>query len=296
MADLPIRSAEGWAEWAKQYHMPINFPSKHRWRRTVRATGRLDVAHRQAKSLLTAGWHPADSAHGFVRRRSTMTAAAPHVGSKIVLAIDLADFYGQVSFDRVSESLRAHFDESTCAWIEGTCFLNGALPVGFRTSPVLSNRAFHEMDLELESLARRNDVRYSRWVDDLIFSGDGVNDDLLERLGEELSASGWSLNSAKTRFMRRSPYVLGLYVGHDADRPRLPRRMKQRLLVESYYFSKYGYAHFGHEGVMAPGRLFGLASYAKVADPELAKLLDVRIVEGYRVTRSQSARSGARAR
>ncbi len=155
-----------------------------------------------------------------------MGAAGRHVGAKSVLAIDLKDFFGQISYERVSSSLfESRFDSEVCAWIEGTCFVDGVLPFGFRTSPTISNQAFHTMDGIIEGLASRHGVVYTRWVDDLTFSGAGVGDELLSDITGALEENGWAVNERKTRFMRRSPYVLGLYVGPDVDQPRLPRRL-----------------------------------------------------------------------
>ena len=42
-----------------------------------------------------------DAAHGFVAGRSTVTNARPHVGQRIVINLDLADFFPSITFPRV---------------------------------------------------------------------------------------------------------------------------------------------------------------------------------------------------
>jgi hypothetical protein len=214
--------------------------------------------------------------------RSTFTGASPHVGSALVLSVDLRNFYGQISFQRVSAVVQKYFEPAVSDWIEGACFVDGRLPFGFRTSPVLSNLAFAGTDLQIAAFARERNVTYTRWVDDLSFSGELVNDEFLEELVELLDADHWQLNERKTRFMRRSPYVLGLYVGHDVDRPRLPRWMRQKLMLETYYFSRYGKSHFERNDVFRRQRLFGLYAYANAVDPKLAARLAPRLAEGLR--------------
>lgn len=281
LGNLDPRSTAEWERWAVPFHRQIAFRIKKRWRSTVRVRGRLDAAHRQARELLRHQWNPAESVHGFVKGRSTRTAAAPHAGAKVVLAVDLEDFYGQVTWGRLETDLNQVFDEDTCAWIQGTCFVDGVLPLGFRTSPVLSNRAFHTTDLALEALCDRFDVTYTRWVDDLMFSGDAVSDQFLVQVRSVLAAHNWVVNERKVRFMRRSPYVLGLYVGQDVDQPRLPRKMKKRLLLESYHFGRRGFEHFSTEGVMSPDRLFGQMTYAASIEPDLAEVLEHRMESGF---------------
>lgn len=283
LGDLHPRSAPEWDDWARKNERIISFRAKHRWRQARRATGRLDSAHKQARTLLAAGWAPSAAVHGFVRAKSTKSAAAVHAGANAVLTLDLADFFGQVTFDRVVNDLRSRFDDRSCDWINGACFRDGSVQLGYRTSPVLSNLAFSSTDEEIVDVARRHGVAYTRWVDDLTFSGAGVSDDLLADVKRTLAGQDWAVNDRKTRFMRRSPYVLGLYVGQDVDRPRLPRRMKQRLLVETYHFSRLGFDHFSHEGVMSPSRLFGRVAYASAIEPKFAELLNERVNAGHRV-------------
>lgn len=285
LSDLGPRTVSEWGTWARNNERSVSFRTKGRWRQAHRAMGRLDTAHRQARAMLAAGWKPSEAVHGFVRTKSTKSAAAVHAGSPVALALDLKDFFGQVTFDRVGDHLRVHFDDRVCNWIEGACFREGAIPLGYRTSPVLSNLAFRGMDENIQRIANGHGVRYTRWVDDLTFSGAGVSDQLLTDVKGALYTGGWAVNDRKTRFMRRSPYVLGLYVGHDVDRPRLPRQMKQRLLVETYHFSRLGFEHFSHEGVMSPNRLFGRIAYAAVIEPDLARLLYERVNAGHRVGR-----------
>ncbi|WP_355705036.1 reverse transcriptase family protein [Microbacterium oxydans] len=260
--------------------MPVSFPVRGGRRVTVRSVGRLDLSLRAFKSLIAEVSFPHASAHGYVRGRSTVSAATPHVGSSLVLSVDLKNFFGQIDFARVSPVLEASFDAQVCQWIEGVCFVSGSLPLGYRSSPALSNIAFASADLEIFNFAAKAGVEYTRWVDDLSFSGEGVGDGFLEGLQALLADEGWLVNARKTRFMRRAPYVLGLYVGRDATEPRLPRRIKQRLLLESYYFAKYGMSHFDRPYVLPPLTLFGYMSYAYSVEPRLATVLGERIVKG----------------
>lgn len=278
----PARSPQEWNEWAAVYRREIKFRSGRRWRVSTRAVGNLDSAFKIASTLLSAGWSPPRSVHGFIRGRSTLTGASPHAGSKLVLSVDLKDFYGQISFRRVATALGVRFDADVLAWVEGCCFMDDKLPLGFRTSPYLSNLAFEEADKQIEELARRRGITYTRWVDDLTFSGYGLADCFLDELREVLETEGWQLNDSKTRFMRRSPYVLGLYVGHDTTSPRIPRWMKKRILKETYYFARFGDAHFATPGVYPRRVLFGLCAYVTHIEPNMSRVIGPRLQQGMR--------------
>lgn len=279
----PPRSAAEWNRWARPYLASVTFRSGRKWRSSKRTVGRLDSALKVAKGLLGAGWTPPEPVHGFVRGCSTVTAALPHVSSKLVLAVDLKDFYGQVTFNRVAATLAERFDDDVLAWVEGACFMDGTLPLGFRTSPMLSNLAFEDSDHAIASVASARGIQYTRWVDDLSFSGGDLDDSFLEELKGVLAEHEWRINDAKTRFMRRSPYVLGLYVGHDVSSPRVPRWVKEKVLVETYYFSKHGASHFERPGVYPRLTLLGLSAYAMFVEPQLAPKIRPRIESGLRL-------------
>ena len=85
-------------------------------------------------------------------------------------------------------------------------------------------------------------MTYTRYADDLTFSGESIDDDLRETIEQILSDQGYRINHTKTRFMRRGgpQYVTGLYVG-EADQPHIPRRIKRLLRQQIYFIRQYGY-------------------------------------------------------
>src|SRR6202042_746067 len=117
----------------------------------------------------------------------------------------------------------------------------GKLPIGISTSPYLSNLAFLSTDRSLAEYAQSEDLSFTRYADDLTFSG-GVANRHLEDIERILDVAGWSVNTRKTAFMRRGgpQYVTGLYVG-ESDRPRIPRKIKRRMRWILHMISKFGY-------------------------------------------------------
>jgi hypothetical protein len=145
-----------------------------------------------------------DAAHGFTRGRSVVTHAALHTGQAAVLRLDLKDFFASVSAARVFGIFRtlgyspavAHVLTGLATntvpqmvWQE-VCRVSDArliqprfwlgrqlatphLPQGAPTSPALANPAAFGLDRRLAGLAASMNVRYSRYADDLIFSGAG---------------------------------------------------------------------------------------------------------------------------
>ena len=225
----------------------VTIPQKRRRRRTVYmpSVGLDRVLKQLALGIsLVSDYNAPAEVHGFVRGRDIRTNATEHLGADVVLRVDLKDFFGTVDGPRLSSALRRfEFEEDCIDAIAGVALVNEALPQGFSTSPILSNLAFHATDEALSGHVHGSGVRYTRYVDDLTFSGprDAVHDELLDAIEALLGDQGWTVNRSKTRFMRRGrpQYVTGLYVG-DPSGPHIPRKMKRMLRREVHFAARFG--------------------------------------------------------
>lgn len=139
------------------------------------------------------------AAHAYRRRRSPLTNAEQHVGRRIVLRFDLRNFFAQISGARVRGIFRlAGFPDAVAARLTGLCtstawqgihrlppfecefeipdehriLFRPHLPQGAPTSPALANLCAWKLDCRLAGLSTRFKANYTRYADDLIFSGD----------------------------------------------------------------------------------------------------------------------------
>lgn len=213
--------------------------------------------------------------HGFVRGRSTISNASEHLGKSCVLRMDLEDFFPSISTATVKASLQAQGYEDEAAELASSIVtIAGKLPIGISTSPFLSNLAFWDTDQPLSEYCHSEDLSFTRYVDDLTFSGEVVDRHLVD-ISRILDGAGWSVNKQKTAFMRRGgpQYVTGLYVG-EADKPRIPRKTKRRMRWIMHMISRFGYdtymAEFGGEDKeMYKRRLIGWARYILTVEPDV---------------------------
>lgn len=247
------------------------------WRTALRPTPSVDVALTALRDGLSLFYSPPNHVHGYVRGRDTTTNARPHCGKRVVLGLDLEDFFGAIKRPRIDDSLKRYgFDEDLIALISSAACVDDALPAGFPSSPILSNIAFLETDAILASYASSKSFALTRYADDMTFSGERLGDLELADIETLLSGHGWRVNSRKTRFMRsgRAQYVTGLYVGL-ADGPRVPRRLKRALRMQLHYLEKHGYQDCHGNIAWTPGhrKVWGLIHYIRRVEPALAEQL-----------------------
>lgn len=160
--------------------------------------------------------HPAS--HGFVRARSIKTYVGPHVGKRVVLKMDLEDFFPTITGARIQTLFRTFgYPEAVADLLGGICtnavrgygdlYARPHLPQGAPTSPLLANLCAYRVDCRLAGLARSAGAAYTRYADDLAFSGDGEFERRVERFSIHaaaiLSEEGFEVNHRKTRIMRQ---------------------------------------------------------------------------------------------
>ena len=186
--------------------------------------------------------HPC--AHGFVRRRSIQTAAQIHGGEQMVICLDLKNFFLMTDMHVVHWVFRRlGYPWSVARALTGLCagivplavfdrlpeaqrpplhvrrrFAMPHLPQGSPTSPALANLAAHRLDARLAGLATSFCANYSRYADDLTFSGDAGfgrgRHAFLAAVSDIVEDEGFAINTRKTRVMPHAgrQQVLGLVV------------------------------------------------------------------------------------
>lgn len=214
--------------------------------------GRLLAVQRRILAGILAHLPPHHAAHGFRRGHSPLTAARPHVGQAVVLRLDLEEFFNSITAARIRAVYRTAGYPEHVAWALAGLSSNRSprvllsalpfaarsrllaphLPQGAPTSPALANLCAFRLDARLAGLAAAAGARYTRYADDLAFSGD---DSLTRRvlrfaaMVEAIAADeGFRLNARKTRVLRAGvrQELAGVVVN---VRPTIRRREFDRL-------------------------------------------------------------------
>jgi retron-type reverse transcriptase len=151
------------------------------------------------------------------------------------------------------------------------------LPQGACTSPGLSNQVARRLDKRLQGLAKKLGLNYTRYADDVTFSGAADFNPrvgyLMARVRHVAEAEGFRVNPKKTRVQRRNTAqkVTGLVVN---DRPGVPRSEVRRLRAILHRAKTEGLAaqnRDGHPHFLA--WLEGKIAYVGMVRPEVGKKL-----------------------
>jgi retron-type reverse transcriptase len=168
---------------------------------------------------------------GFVKRRSAIQGAAMHCGAKWLYSVDIKDFFSSTPIEKVTTSLMAlGYPGHGAHVIAKLCTYGGNLSQGSPASPVLSNLIFKDADIELESLAKEYQVQYTRYADDIIFSGKDVfPSEIKDKIHSVVESRGWQMSMEKERYAE-SPNRLKVYglLVH-GERPRLTKRYRNKI-------------------------------------------------------------------
>jgi len=246
-----------------------------------------------------------EGAHGFVRGRSIQSFAAPHVGRRVVLRMDLEDFFPSISGRRVQAFFRtAGYPEPVADLLGGLCtnavprwawagvqagcdtatifearklYARPHLPQGAPTSPALANVCAYRVDCRLSALAASAGATYTRYADDLAFSGDGEFDRSVERFASRVAAilreEGFEVQHRKTRVMRQGvrQYLAGLVVNARVNTVRADYELLKATLHNCV---RYGPAGQNREGDMSfREHLEGRVAFVAAVHPQRGERL-----------------------
>lgn len=191
--------------------------------------------------------YPAAWSFGYIRKRSTKMNAAIHCGAKLLMKVDLQDFFPSLSENRVKAILlNLGLHESSASVIARILCIDGSLSLGLSASPLLANLACHQLDKKLAACASGSGAKYSRYADDISISGDVLPS--RSEVVQFIQSEGFRVAEEKFRLTKsgQAHFVTGLSVS-DPLQPHVPKWMKRKLRQELYFARKHGLDdHFRH--------------------------------------------------
>ena len=259
----------------------------------------------------------AEQAHGFVPSKSIVTNAKPHLQQKVVINLDLKDFFPTVAYPRIKGLFAGQgYGSEVATLLALICsepetqtvemdaqryYIHSKqryLPQGAPTSPMISNIICRRLDARLQGLATKYGFIYTRYADDLTFSSQQTDkiQALLNWVKVTVKEEGFVLHPDKTRIMHQGARqeVTGIVVNQSLS---VNRKLLKQFRALLFQLKKDGYAgkEWGKGGSLLP-TIKGFAHYVKMVNPQkgehfLAQIAEIIALHGYPSDKEKPARS-----
>ena len=206
---------------------------------------------------------------------STLRNAKHHVGKQVVLKLDILHFFDSIRYSTVKDKVFPEeiYEEPLRILLTMLCYRKDALPQGAPSSPAITNIILYEFDELIGQWCRERDITYTRYCDDMTFSGDFDPAEVIRFVRLELKKLGFLLNEQKTRIQRpgQQQSVTGIVVNEKIS---IPADYCRKLRQELYYCRKFGFQeHLQKIGLEIPAdtyrmRLLGKVNYVLQVHPD----------------------------
>lgn len=167
--------------------------------------------------------------------------AQMHVGTGRILKLDIKDFFGHILFYHIYSYAfpSIYFPPSAGTLLTHLCCCGEVLPQGAPTSAAISNLVMKPFDTYMGNWCEMRGIHYSRYCDDMTFSGDFDAGTVIRKAGGFLKAMGFELNGRKTRVVscHQRQEVTGIVVN---QKPQVTKEYRRRLRQELYFCEKFG--------------------------------------------------------
>ena len=245
---------------------------------------------------------------GFTKKKSIVDNAKQHLNSHTILNIDLENFFETVTerrvfgifkkigfhpnlavefakictgylpeeeFEKLADNVKKHFED----------YSNLPEPVlvqGAPTSPTLSNLACLHLDYRFTNLSNKLGINYTRYADDMTFSGDTKNLPSITLCKKIIEEENFKINWSKKGVYKKGhrQIVTGLLINGSI---RIPKKFKKEIFRHLYFCKKFGPSK--HFELVAPDKayyrewLIGKILFVNSVEPEIAKLMFAKAKE-----------------
>lgn len=167
--------------------------------------------------------------------------AIPHINKKIILKLDIKNFFENISSLDVYNSCFSieYFPKSVGFILTYLCTYDNHLTQGSPTSAYISNLIMKEFDEEIGNWCNINDISYTRYSDDMTFSGNFNPSELIIKIRKMLYKLGLELNNDKIHIVNKSQSqsVTGIIVN---EKLQVNAKYRNKIRQEMYYIKKFG--------------------------------------------------------
>ena len=177
--------------------------------------------------------------------------AFPHVNKEMILKLDIKNFFENISFLDVYNSCFSidYFPKSVGMLLTYLCTYDDHLTQGSPTSAYISNLVMKEFDEELGLWCEEKNISYTRYSDDMTFSGEFSPNEIIIKVRKMLYKLGLELNDSKIHVIYNSSNqnVTGIVVN---EKMQVNIKYRNKIRQEIYYINKFGLdSHLEKRGI-----------------------------------------------
>ena len=243
----------------------------------------LKAIQRQISEMLLIHMPVSRYAKAYRFGNSTLRNAKHHVGKQVVLKLDILHFFDSIRYSTVKDNVFPEeiYAESLRILLTMLCYHKDALPQGAPSSPAITNIILYELDEQIGQWCRERNIAYTRYCDDMTFSGDFEPAEVIRFVRLELKKIGFLLNEQKTKLQHpgQQQTVTGIVVNEKLS---IPADYRRKLRQELYYCRKFGIQeHLQKIGLEIPEdtyrlQLLGKVNYVLQVHPDDRDMLEAR--------------------
>ncbi|EOF9298478.1 reverse transcriptase domain-containing protein [Enterobacter bugandensis] len=230
-----------------------------------------------------------DVVFSYRKNVNVVDAVVPHAQNKFIFKTDLNNFFKSIKRSEIYNNLISQTDQipiiDIVDYIDLICDLvtyHDELPLGFSTSPNISNAIFNQYDIKIKEYCLSKKITYTRYADDILLSSDNYIDknEYIELLNNILTIDGkriFSLNSKKTKLIKKSKNmeIMGVKILPDG-KITVSKKIKNQVETKLYLFIKNQSDFIKYtksNKISSINKLSGQLNYINTIDPEYIEKL-----------------------
>ena len=239
----------GLSNHTEEHYQKIQIPKRNgAWRTLYIPDSLLKYVQKQILHRVLARLPVSYCASAYKKDCSLKENAAPHTGKSIVLKLDILDFFGNITYISVYQHAFPGelFPPPVRTLLAHLCCYRDFLPQGAPTSPYISNLVLFPFDRYMERWCKNQNITYTRYCDDLTFSGSFEPEAVIRKVSSFLLRMGFEINPKKMKICPQGQrqIITGIVVN---EKTQVPKTYRRNLRQEIYYIEKFGLSeHLAH--------------------------------------------------
>ena len=239
----------GLSNHTEEHYQKIQIPKRNgAWRTLYIPDSLLKYVQKQILHKVLTQLPVSYCASAYKKGCSLKENAAPHTGKSIVLKLDILDFFGNITYISVYQHAFPGelFPPPVRTLLAHLCCYRDFLPQGAPTSPYISNLVLFPFDRYMERWCKNQNITYTRYCDDLTFSGSFEPEAVIRKVSSFLLRMGFEINPKKMKICPQGQrqIITGIVVN---EKTQVPKTYRRNLRQEIYYIEKFGLSeHLAH--------------------------------------------------